>query len=236
MAVLASESPTPIPSLDHECAGLQEGYRFIAGVDEAGRGSLFGPVCVGMVVLPLDDVAWLKETLTQVRDSKKLYRPKVYRLAEEINEIAMAWGVGESTAAEIDRAGVGIMGAIRLAAERAWQQLHTQYSIKIDYLLTDSRMPVGHLGIPQKPLVKGDLLCLSIACGAILAKHFHDERIRQLVEENGYHEDYQLTQNVGYGTPAHISAIRERGRLPHHRHSFNLKAVQLPLPIGDGEF
>lgn len=217
-------SQTPIPTLEQELALQSQGYRIIAGVDEAGRGSIFGPVCVGMVVLPLDDPHELLQTLAEVRDSKKISRPKVYRLADVVKATAVAWGVGVGTAQEVDQG--GIMGAIRVAAERALAQLQTTFGVTVDFLLTDSTLPCP-TGFPTDQrwaLVRGDALCLSIACGAILAKQHHDALVREIAVQ--YHEDYQLNNNVGYGTLAHRNAIGRLGYTAHHRRTFTLKSLQ----------
>ncbi len=220
----------PIPTLDFERDLLQQGFRVIAGVDEAGRGSLFGPVCVGMAVLPLDDLDTLAETLTEVRDSKKLYRPKVYRLADVVKETALAWAVGVGAAREVDQ--FGIMGAIRLAAERTLSELQASLDdeVEVDFLLTDTAMPLDNLEVGRQSIVKGDAKCLSIACAAILAKHRHDVLVRELAQD--YDESYQLNSNVGYGTAAHIRAIRTLGPTPHHRYSYK-PVAQLHLPLED---
>lgn len=217
-----------IPHLDHEQALIKQGHRTIAGVDEAGRGSIFGPVCVGMVVLPLDNPVALKEQLTQVRDSKTLYRKKVYRLAADVQTAAVAWAVGVNSAADVDQ--YGIMGAIRRAEEQALEMIQAQLGYTVDFLLTDSTMPTP-TGFPkdhQRALVKGDVHCLSIACAAILAKSEHDTLVRQLAQ--AYAEDYQLQNNVGYGTAAHLETLRRLGGTPHHRYSFR-PVNQLCLPF-----
>jgi ribonuclease HII len=220
-----SRNVTSIPTLDVELALRKEGYTIIGGADEAGRGSVFGPVCVGIAVLPLigntDD---LKHTLREVRDSKKIARPKVYRLAEVVKTSALAWGVGESSAQEIDQ--FGIRDAISLAAERAWFILHENTPrVQIDFLLTDSTMKVDKIISHHRGIVKGDSLCLSIACGAILAKNHHDILVRELLHEHGYRGEYGLDHNVGYPTPAHKRAIQRYGRTEHHRKTWNLKPI-----------
>lgn len=216
---------TPKPTLTTELSYLDQGYQIIAGADEAGRGSIFGPVCVGIVALPLQgDTEALQNTLDQVRDSKKLARPKVYRLSDEVKQVALAWGVGASAAQEVDT--LGIVRAIGQAAQRAWQDSQIRFPhIQIDFLLTDSVMPVEHFIEKHAGITKGDLYCLSIACAAILAKRYHDELVRTLAEEHHYHPDYQLQENVGYGTEAHRLAVKKYGRTPHHRTSYKLKIL-----------
>jgi ribonuclease HII len=217
---------TPMPTLDEERILYMEGFRCVAGVDEAGRGSIFGPVCVGMVVLPNENLPELIEALNEVRDSKKISRRKVYRLSDEIKGVAVAWGVGASSAQEVDE--WRITRAVSEAGYRAYADLQARRPSEIDFLLTDSRMNLSKLEKPAKAIVKGDMLCLSIACAAILAKTQHDILVRKLAEN--YDEAYQLNNNVGYGTAAHIQAVHEHGHTNDHRRTFRLKAIQLPLP------
>lgn len=217
---------TPMPTLDEERFLYEEGFRCIAGVDEAGRGSIFGPVCVGMVVLPNENLPELIEALNEVRDSKKISRRKVYRLSDEIKAVAVAWGVGASSAQEVDE--WRITRAVSEAGYRAYADLQARRPSEIDFLLTDSRMNLSKLEKKTKAIVKGDMLCLSIACAAILAKTYHDILVRKLAEN--YDEAYQLNNNVGYGTAAHIQAVHERGHTDDHRKTFRIKAIQLPLP------
>ncbi len=221
----ARKSSVPIPTLEYEREVYGRGYRTIAGVDEAGRGSIFGPVCVGMVVLPSHDTP--PELLHEVRDSKKLSRPKVYRLADVVKATARAWGVGAASAREVDQH--GIVGGIRLAAERALAMVQSNAAVQVDFLLTDSTLPIPEDFPPEatEAHVGGDLNCLSIACAAILAKHYHDAVVRDIAQH--YDAAYQLQNNVGYGTVAHINAVRQLGPTPHHRFSFK-PVAQLPLP------
>ncbi len=217
---------TPMPTLNEERSLYADGYQIIAGVDEAGRGSIFGPVCVGMVVLPSQNLDELTQILNEVRDSKKISRRKVYRLSETIKEVALGWGIGACSAREVDEK--RITGAVSEAGYRAYDDLQSRTPLDIDFLLTDSRMNLSKLAFPTKAIVKGDMLCLSIACAAILAKTQHDILVRQLAEQ--YNEVYQLQNNVGYGTAAHIQAVWKHGHTDDHRKTFILKANQLPLP------
>lgn len=201
------------PTLKFERDVLERGYFSIAGTDEAGRGSIFGPVCVGLVVLPLNgDLERLTRTLEDVRDSKQLMRKKVYKLADVVKPAVSAWAVGEASANEVDN--YGILGGIRLALRRAYEVIDTQ----IDYVLADFSLPVNILSLPCQNIKKGDAKSLSIACASILAKYQHDLRVRELAQD--YADDYGLDRNVGYGTPSHIEAIRRLGPTPHHRHTF----------------
>jgi len=189
------------------------GLLYIAGLDEAGRGALAGPVSVGAVILP-NDQTLLSSTLAGVRDSKQLTPRKRESLAPHIQEVALDWAVGFATPEEIDMQ--GIVRATRLAAIRA---LH-QFTITPQYLLTDFRLELPQLDISQTALVKGDARCLSIACASILAKTERDALMREL---DSQYPGYGLAKHKGYGTQAHRSAMKQLGLSPTHRSSFHVK-------------
>jgi ribonuclease HII len=135
-------------------------------------------------------------------------------LAPRIREAALAWAVGFATPEEIDLQ--GIVRATRLAALRA---LH-QFTLTPQYLLTDFRLELPQLDIPQRSLVRGDARCLSIACASILAKTERDALMRELEAQ---YPGYGLGQNKGYGTPAHRSALKRLGTSDIHRRTFHVK-------------
>jgi ribonuclease HII len=201
------------PSLKFETDLWASGLIYVAGLDEAGRGALAGPVAVGAVILP-NDKTLLARTLKRARDSKQLTARARESLAPLIKEIALAWSVGFATADEIDSQ--GIVRATRLAAIRA---LH-QFSITPQYLLTDFRLELPQLDISQTSIVKGDARCLSIACASILAKTERDALMRELDER---HPGYGLAKHKGYGTQAHRSAMKRLGLSAVHRRSFHVK-------------
>lgn len=201
------------PTLKFESDLWDSGLQFIAGLDEAGRGALAGPVSVGAVVLP-NDKPLLSRTLGRVRDSKQLTPLQRDSIAPAIKDIALAWSVGFADADEIDSQ--GIVRATRLAAIRA---LH-QFSISPQYLLTDFRLELPQLDISQTSIVKGDAHCLSIACASILAKTERDALMRELDER---HPGYGLAKHKGYGTQAHRSALRRLGLSSVHRKTFRVK-------------
>ena len=149
------------PDLTYEL-NLWPYYRRIAGLDEAGRGALAGPVAVGAVILPANKPHLLRN-LKGVRDSKQLTPLERESLAPRIKERALRWSVAFASAEEIDH--YGIVPATRLAALRALEGL----SLTPQYLLTDFRLELPQLDIPQTALVKGDALCLSIAAASIIA-------------------------------------------------------------------
>ena len=200
------------PDLSHE-QELWPAYKYIAGMDEAGRGALAGPVCVGAVILP-DDNPHLIQTLSGVRDSKQLTPRKRRQLIPRIKEIALTWGIGFASADEIDQ--LGIVPATRLAANRAIEML----SLFPDFLLTDFRLELPELGLSQAALVKGDQRSLSIAAASILAKTTRDDIMREL---DSQYLDYGLGIHKGYGTLFHRRAIMKLGFSPIHRKTFRIK-------------
>lgn len=191
----------------------RSGLLHVAGLDEAGRGALAGPVAVGAVVLP-NRKTLLARTLAGVRDSKQMTPLEREALAPRIQEVALAWGVGFASADEIDS--LSIVSATRLAALRALEEL----SIQPQYLLTDFRLELPELDLSQTALVKGDVRCLSIAAASVLAKTARD---RLMCEMDVCYRGYGLGQHKGYGTQAHLSAMRRLGISSIHRKSFQPK-------------
>ncbi len=201
------------PSTKFETDLWNSGLLYVAGLDEAGRGALAGPVAVGAVILP-NDKTLLSRTLNRARDSKQLTPLTRESLAPIIKEAAITWSVGFADADEIDSQ--GIVRATRLAAVRA---LH-QFSVTPQYLLTDFRLELPQLDISQTSIVKGDAHCLSIACASILAKTERDSLMRELDER---HPGYGLAKHKGYGTQAHRSALRRLGFSSIHRKTFRVR-------------
>ena len=187
----------------------------IAGLDEAGRGALAGPVAVGAVILPNDEML-LSRMLAGVRDSKQMTPLERESLAPRIKQVARTWNVGFASSEEIDAQ--GIVQATRLAALRALSGL----SFSPQYLLTDFRLELPQLDISQTALVKGDALCLSIAAASVLAKTARDELMRDL---DVHYQGYGLGKHKGYGTQAHRSAMKRLGISPIHRKSFQVKEI-----------
>jgi ribonuclease HII len=191
-----------MPSSRYERAARNAGYHAIAGVDEAGRGALFGPVFAAAVVL---DPA---RAIRGLDDSKQLSPERRATLAARIRERAIAWSIGSADAFEIDS--VNILEAARLSMKRAVLGL-----AQCDYLLVDAiRVSVP---IPQKPIIHGDALSFSIAAASILAKTARDQAME------AWHQvfpDYGLASNKGYSTPDHIEALERHGPTWLHRFSF----------------
>jgi ribonuclease HII len=208
-------SMTSLPDLTHE-EPIWTNFQYIAGLDEAGRGALAGPVCVGAVILPPNEPL-LSPTLNRVRDSKQLTSLERSQLAPIIQQTALAWGIGFSSAEEIDQ--MGIVPATRLAASRALEML----PLFPQFLLTDFRLELPELDIPQAALVKGDQRSLSIACASILAKTARDDLMFELDEE---YPDYGFIRHKGYGTLLHRDRITAFGYSPIHRTTFKIKSAE----------
>ena len=200
------------PDLSYE-KELWPACKYIAGLDEAGRGALAGPVCVGVVILP-DDDPLLAQTLSGTRDSKQLTPRKRDQLRPLIKETARAWGIGFASAEEIDS--LGIVPATRLAASRALEML----PIFPNFLLTDFRLELPELDVSQTALVKGDQRSLSIAAASILAKTARDDFMREV---DLHYPAYGFTRHKGYGTLFHREKITALGYSPIHRKTFKIK-------------
>jgi ribonuclease HII len=201
------------PSFSEERALKARGYRFIAGVDEVGRGALMGPVVAAAVILPLDlRASWR----TQVRDSKQLLPAQRERLYNHIQKKAVATAVGIVSPEEIDT--MGIARATRLAMKSAVEQLVPEPQfLLIDYF------NLSEVTIPQKGITFGDSLCFSIACASIIAKVHRD---RMVTEMDEIYPGYQFSKHKGYGTREHLACLRSRGPCPAHRRSFMpIKAI-----------
>ena len=199
----------PFPTLAYEKQIAENGCTLIAGLDEAGRGALAGPLCAAAVILPVDREG-LAESLLGVRDSKQMSAIQRELGAEEVRKIALDWSVAWVEAAEIDALGMGKAG--RLVFQRAIEGLST----KPGYLLLDYfKLPAVKL--PQTSLVKGDQRSLSIACASVLAKTARDALMLSLPDPE---DRYAFSQNKGYGTDEHVRAIELYGLSLHHRRSF----------------
>lgn len=192
-----------------KCQGTLEdelrsrGYRYIAGADEVGRGSLFGAVVAGAVILSPDS------PVRGLNDSKQIEPEQREILAEQIRERAVCWAVASVDAATIDR--INIYEASRLAMKKAVAQLQPA----ADFLLVDA-VPLD-VSIPQQPLIQGDERCHAIAAASILAKVYRDNMMR---DWDRFYPEYGLANHKGYHAPEHMDAIRRLGPTPMHRFSF----------------
>lgn len=197
------------PHLDHEKGLWREGYRYIAGIDEAGRGAWAGPVVAAAVILP-PEPTHLAQVLAPVRDSK-LLRPVERAVCYElILTHAIAWGIGSVSAQEIDH--LGIVPATQKAMCLALENL----TLCPDFLLIDALL-LDQVNLPQRALVHGDRLSLSIAAASILAKVTRD---RWMVALDAIAPGYGLAQHKGYGTQQHREALERLGPTPFHRRSY----------------
>lgn len=201
------------PDFSFEAALWKSGLQIVAGIDEAGRGALAGPVAAAALIFPPDP--GLAGKLLGVNDSKLLKPEDRFRWADRLQTIAAAWGVGFATNEEIDQ--IGIVPATRLAISRALEQLTcTPQHLLVDYLeLPESK-------IPFTPLVKGDRRSLSIAAASILAKTTRDKLLCGMDE---CYPGYGFAAHKGYGTTAHLAALASLGPSPLHRTSFHHRGI-----------
>ena len=193
--------------LEYERKLLNRGYKYICGVDEVGRGPLAGPVVCAAVIMPLDDL------IEGVDDSKKVAVKKREKIAETIQEKAIAWHICRIEPQIIDE--INILQATKLCMKRAVEGL----SVKPDFVLTDGNMTLD-IDIPQESIVKGDALSYSIGAASIAAKVFRDK----IMDEYALiYPGYGFEKNKGYGTADHIKGIKEAGLCAIHRRSFTKK-------------
>jgi ribonuclease HII len=192
------------PTHEFESEARRRGYRLIAGLDEAGRGPLAGPVVAAAVILPT------RLRLPGVADSKLLTEPVRTKLFEDITLRAVAVGIGQASEQEIDR--LNILQATRLAMSRALLHL----TVAPDFLLLDA-IVLPNVTIPQRPIIKGDQLSLSVSAASIVAKVARDRLMEQ------YHRlypQYNFRDHKGYGTPEHLHLLKIHGPSPIHRRTF----------------
>lgn len=184
---------------------IDQGYKYIAGVDEVGRGPLAGPVTIGAVILDPN------QPIYGLRDSKKLSSSQRAELDIEIKQKALAYAIVSATPETIDKIGISV--AIHKCMRTAIRKLQ----IKPDYILIDHEY-LKFQGIQSMAITKGDDNSNSIAAASIIAKQYRDRKMQKLGEK---HPGYGFEQHVGYGTKQHRIAIEEMGPLPKvHRYSF----------------
>lgn len=197
------------PTLEPERTLASElGVSLVAGLDEAGRGALAGPVYAAAVILPLD-IPTLHDTLHEVDDSKRVRAALRAELAELVQAEALAFGIGSAPAAVVDRC--GIIAATQQAMLEALLDLGSEA------LLIDGRIRLPSARLPQRSLVRGDSLSLSIAAASILAKVSRDA---YMVKLDGRYPDYGFARHKGYGTAVHRDMLTRYGPCPEHRRSF----------------
>jgi len=196
------------PDLGFELPLWENGVTRVAGLDEAGRGAWAGPVTAAAVILPVDN--HILDHLCGVRDSKQMTSRQRETWAEQIQELATAWGIGFAAADEVDS--LGIVPATRLAMERALAACVLQPQ---QLLLDALRLP--GVNLPQQAVIKGDARSLSIAAASVLAKTTRDAWMRDL--ENEF-PGYGFARHKGYGTAVHRKALQELGPCAIHRFSY----------------
>lgn len=193
------------PTLEREQALWAKGYRFVAGLDEVGRGPIAGPVVAAAVIFRPG-----QEPLDGLRDSKAMTALARERLAGEIRRAALAFGLGAASVREIDRMN------IRRATARAMRRAVANLATDPDYLLVDGAA-FPELGRAHEAVVDGDALCQSVSAAAVLAKCVRDELMKRLA---GRYPFFGWEQNKGYATAHHLETLAAQGPTPHHRVSF----------------
>lgn len=190
--------------LEFENKNIQNGYKAVCGVDEAGRGPLAGPVCAAAVILPESTI------IEGVNDSKKLSEKKREALYDVIKECSLAYSIAFASVEEIEE--LNILNATMLAMKRAVEGLQ----IPADFAMIDGNK-CPPLDIPCESIVKGDARSMSIACASILAKVTRDRLLYEYAKE---YPQYHFDKHKGYGTKVHREAIIEYGPCKYHRMSF----------------
>jgi ribonuclease HII len=209
----SGDDPRLQDPLEYERGFWSRGVRWVAGVDEAGRGPLAGPVVAAAVILPENCC------IDGADDSKKLTLARREALSREILARALGVGIGAASVREIDR--MNILQATTLAMDRALRNL----SRAPEHVVVDG-LPVRGLPWKHDAVVDGDARIHSIACASIVAKVCRDRLMRRLATR---YPAYGWMTNVGYGTRGHLQALREFGASPHHRRTFG--RVQLDLEL-----
>ena len=200
-------SSKAIPTFLEEKALINGGYTVVAGVDEVGRGPLAGPVMAGVAILPSNPKgSWVK----LVRDSKQLTKAQREKALFHLQDVALGLEVGICSSQEVDA--LGIVEATKLAMSRAIDSL----AVKPDFLLLDA-ITLQKVDLPQKSIIRGDALCLSIAAASIVAKVTRDRLMEQMDQE---FPEYGFARNKGYGTREHMTKLKQMGPCPIHRYSF----------------
>ena len=195
--------------LSFERALQEKGIKYIAGVDEVGRGPLAGPVVCAAVIMPFDEASIIEG----IDDSKKLSAKKREELSEKIKKTALCYTIVEVDEKTIDE--INILEATKLGMKQAIERL----SIIPERVLTDGNMTID-IALPQKSVIGGDALSYSIGAASIIAKVYRDNKMDEYAKD---YPHYAFEKNKGYGTAAHIQGIKEHGLCPIHRKTFTKK-------------
>jgi ribonuclease HII len=222
-----SSKTSQLPSLSFEQGFVDSGSRFIIGVDEVGRGSIAGPVAVGVALLDFKEA--LSPWPEKLKDSKLISEKTRETIYPDVANWVRGWAVGMSSAQEIEQ--IGIVGALALAGSRALEELLTESTLRseiandgIQLILDGSHNWLGSkaMGIPVVTKTKADRDCVSVAAASVLAKVTRD---RLMVELDASHQGYDLASNKGYASASHIEGLKKIGVSPIHRTSWLSKII-----------
>lgn len=219
---MASKISSDSPTLELEHALISSGAKYVAGVDEVGRGALAGPVSVGVAIVSAET----EQVPTGLRDSKQISRTAREKLIAPVSAWVLEYSIGHVDASEIDQ--IGIVPALRLA----WVRAHQQLAIKPDHVILDGKHnwllepesdlfanPISDIVVPVTMKVKADASCASVSAASVLAKVARDEQMRQAAL---IYPDFGWEGNVGYGSSDHMAAIARLGPTDLHRKSWKL--------------
>lgn len=222
-----SSKPSQLPSLSFENSFFATGTRFIIGVDEVGRGSIAGPVAVGVALL--DNQRDLQSWPAKLKDSKLLSEKTREEIYPSVSSWVSGWAVGMASVQEIETK--GIVESLSLAGSRALEQLIRDPALKqalssdgVQIILDGSHNWLGPkaMGLPVIAKTKADRDCVSVACASVLAKVIRDRHMLEIHEE---HPEYGLASNKGYASESHIQALKAKGPSPVHRLSWLTKIL-----------
>ena len=204
------ERLTELKKIEEDIYNKRNEFKYICGIDEAGRGPLAGPVVVASVIMPRDSM------IEGVNDSKKVSEKRREKIYDQILEEAISYGVGIISQNEIDE--INILEATKKGLTMSINELE----VRPDLILVDALNHIDTKGIPYESIVKGDAKSYSIAAASIIAKVTRDRIMR---EWDKIYPQYGFEKHKGYGTAAHMAAIKEYGLCPLHRRSFTKKFV-----------
>jgi ribonuclease HII len=222
-----SSKTSQLPSLSFEQGFVDSGSRFIIGVDEVGRGSIAGPVAVGVALLDFKEALSLWPE--KLKDSKLISEKTREAIYPDVANWVRGWAVGMSSAQEIEQ--IGIVAALALAWSRALEELLTESTLRseiandgVQLILDGSHNWLGPkaMGIPVVTKTKADRDCVSVAAASVLAKVTRD---RLMVELDASHQGYDLASNKGYASASHIEGLKKIGVSPIHRTSWLSKII-----------
>ena len=222
VALVGLKISSTSPTLDLEQELIASGARYVAGVDEVGRGALAGPVSVGVAIVD----AKSNQVPAGLRDSKQISRAAREKLIGPVSGWVTEYAIGHVAAIEIDQ--IGIVPALRLA----WVRAHQQLSIKPDHVILDGKhnwllepesdlftTPISDIVLPVTMKIKADASCASVSAASVLAKVARDQLMREAAL---IHPDFGWEGNVGYGSSGHMAAIARLGPTDFHRKSWKL--------------